>query len=111
MGSATAASVPEAIGESYDEVANARKRGALSVRESNYPDVQYPDPESNNLRIPVENRTSRKQAAQNPAQLPTKPAEPKTPTDPDLSRIVAAWPTLPEPIRRAVLALVGSAAG
>jgi hypothetical protein len=26
--------------------------------------------------------------------------------DPDLSRVVAAWPTLPEPIRRAVLALV-----
>lgn len=31
--------------------------------------------------------------------------------DPDLSRILAAWPTLPEPIRRAVLALVGSVTG
>jgi hypothetical protein len=29
--------------------------------------------------------------------------------DPDLARILAAWPTLPEPIRRAVLALVESA--
>jgi hypothetical protein len=27
--------------------------------------------------------------------------------DPDLARIVAAWPTLPEPIRRAMLALIG----
>jgi hypothetical protein len=32
-----------------------------------------------------------------------------TPTDPDLSRLVTAWPTLPEPIKRAVLALVDSA--
>jgi hypothetical protein len=28
--------------------------------------------------------------------------------DPDLARIVAAWPTLAEPIRRAMLALVKS---
>jgi hypothetical protein len=27
---------------------------------------------------------------------------------PDLARIVAAWPALPEPIRRAMLALVAS---
>jgi hypothetical protein len=32
-------------------------------------------------------------------------------TDPDLARIIAAWPTLPEPIRRAMLALVESAPG
>ena len=31
---------------------------------------------------------------------------PAGPTDPDLARVVAAWPELPEPIRRAVLALV-----
>jgi hypothetical protein len=31
------------------------------------------------------------------------------PTDPDLARVVEAWPHLPEAIRRAVLALVGSA--
>ena len=30
------------------------------------------------------------------------------PVDPDLRRVVDAWPTLPEPIRRAMLALVGS---
>ena len=29
-------------------------------------------------------------------------------TDPELARVVAAWQTLPEPIRRAVLALVSS---
>jgi hypothetical protein len=28
------------------------------------------------------------------------------PADPDLAHIVATWPTLPEPIRRAMLALV-----
>jgi hypothetical protein len=32
-----------------------------------------------------------------------------TPADPDLPVLVAAWPDLPEPIRRAVLALVHSA--
>jgi hypothetical protein len=31
------------------------------------------------------------------------------PADPDLSRVVAAWPALPAAIRRAVLALVDSA--
>jgi hypothetical protein len=31
------------------------------------------------------------------------------PADPDLSRVVAAWPMLAEPIRRAVLALIDSA--
>jgi hypothetical protein len=28
--------------------------------------------------------------------------------DPDLARILNAWQTLPEPIRRAILALIGS---
>jgi len=28
--------------------------------------------------------------------------------DPDLAALVAAWPTLPEPIRRAMMALVGA---
>ena len=31
------------------------------------------------------------------------------PIDPDLSRILAAWPSLPAPIRAAMLALVGTA--
>jgi hypothetical protein len=30
---------------------------------------------------------------------------------PDLAAVVAAWPTLPEPIRAAVLALVKAASG
>ncbi len=33
----------------------------------------------------------------------------RLPNDPDLARLVAAWPSLPEPIRRAVLALIDSA--
>jgi hypothetical protein len=35
----------------------------------------------------------------------------ETPIDPDLARVVLAWVDLPEAIRRAVLALVGSANG
>ena len=31
------------------------------------------------------------------------------PLDPELAALVVAWPTLPDPIRRAVLALVGVA--
>ncbi|HXD88310.1 MAG TPA: hypothetical protein VN641_17610 [Urbifossiella sp.] len=31
-------------------------------------------------------------------------------TDPELARVAAAWPTLPEPIRRAMLALIGASA-
>jgi hypothetical protein len=27
--------------------------------------------------------------------------------DPDLARVIEAWPTLPDPIRRAMLALIG----
>jgi hypothetical protein len=30
------------------------------------------------------------------------------PPDPDLARVLDAWPTLPAPIRRAILALVES---
>ena len=32
------------------------------------------------------------------------------PSDPDLARLIDAWPTLPGPVRRAVLALVNSGA-
>jgi hypothetical protein len=43
------------------------------------------------------------------ADAPVPDALPDALTDPDLVRIVGAWPTLPEPIRRAVLALIGTA--
>jgi hypothetical protein len=42
------------------------------------------------------------------ADTPAPDALPDALTDPDLVRIVGAWPTLPEPIRRAILALVGT---
>jgi hypothetical protein len=35
----------------------------------------------------------------------------ETQIDPDPARVVSAWPDLPEAIRRAVLALIGSAKG
>jgi len=38
------------------------------------------------------------------------PGVAQTPADPNLARVVEAWPALSEAIRRAVLALVGSAA-
>ena len=41
-----------------------------------------------------------------PVVCPKPPSEP-APADPDLARVVAAWPDLPEPLRRAVMALVG----
>jgi hypothetical protein len=45
-----------------------------------------------------------------PARLAPQlaPAPAASPVDPDLVRVVDAWPSLPEPIRRAVLALVES---
>jgi hypothetical protein len=33
------------------------------------------------------------------------------PTDPDLARVLDAWPTLPAPIKAAVLALIQTAEG
>jgi hypothetical protein len=39
----------------------------------------------------------------------TKLGPEPTLADPDLARVVEAWPDLPEPIRRAVLALIGAA--
>jgi hypothetical protein len=39
--------------------------------------------------------------------LAPEPAEAPSP-DPDLARVVAAWPELPAPIKAAVLALIGA---
>ena len=36
---------------------------------------------------------------------------PAVSADPDLARVVEAWPSLPEPIRRAVISLVNSTSG
>lgn len=33
------------------------------------------------------------------------------PTDPELTRVLAAWATLPDPIKRAILALIGTVTG
>ena len=60
--------------------------------------------------------------AEHPEKVPGKPhirptggAESGAPAalalDPDLSRVVAAWPTLPDHIRAAIRALVGITAG
>ena len=44
----------------------------------------------------------------NPAEHSSN-ATPTTPLDADLAQVLAAWPTLPAPLRAAVMALVGSA--
>jgi hypothetical protein len=44
-------------------------------------------------------------------EVACRPACRNEPEDADLRRIVEAWPDLPEAIRRAVLALIGSTAG
>ena len=51
-------------------------------------------------------------ARQSPEYRPEGPAAslPAQPLDPDLASVVHAWPDLPEPIRAAMLAMVGSAA-
>lgn len=38
----------------------------------------------------------------------TPKSPPTDPTDPELASVIAAWPNLPEPIRRAMLALIGA---
>jgi hypothetical protein len=43
------------------------------------------------------------------ADAPVPDAQSDALTDPDLARIVGAWPTLPKAIRRAVLALIETA--
>jgi hypothetical protein len=44
------------------------------------------------------------------ANAPVADALPDALTDPDLARIAGAWPTLPEPVRRAMVALIAAAA-
>ena len=54
----------------------------------------------------VRPRTDRRRAQFPPACLALLPEK-----SPNLAHVVAAWPDLPDAIRRAVLALVGSANG
>src|SRR5205085_909475 len=42
---------------------------------------------------------------------PDVPPDVPAPGNPELARVIAAWPTLTDPIRRAVLALIGFSAG
>jgi hypothetical protein len=51
----------------------------------------------------------RRQTRQLAPQL-APPTENQQPADPDLAGLLAAWPTLPAPIKAAVLALLNAAA-
>jgi hypothetical protein len=65
------------------------------------PDIQIHSLEATS-RNPLPANTSAATAGQLAPQLAP------THADPDLARVVEAWPTLPPAIRRAVLALLGS---
>ena len=51
-------------------------------------------------------RKARKNRATRGRQADSLTTPPAEPLDPDLARVLAAWPTLAEPIRRAILAWV-----
>ena len=57
---------------------------------------------------PGRGRISQKPSEKSPASE-TRDAESDavSPIDPDFARVVAAWPTLPAAIRRAILGLIG----
>jgi hypothetical protein len=61
---------------------------------------------------PIPLQASSYRSSNNPlsAQLSPGPQHPVS-NDPDLARVIDAWPTLPEAIRAAVLALVTAAGG
>lgn len=50
----------------------------------------------------------RGKAAQNPAQSATDDPGPAMPDDPDLRRVVRAWPALPPAVRAGIVAMVGA---
>jgi hypothetical protein len=58
---------------------------------------------SNNTKIPRENRRGAPEGGANSGALAADPV------DPDLARVVAAWPTLPSHVRAAVMALIQTA--
>jgi hypothetical protein len=58
--------------------------------------------DSNFCSISREIRKVDPKAAQNPAQLPPVSA----PLDRDLAKIIEAWPTLPDPVRAGIVAMV-----
>jgi hypothetical protein len=66
--------------------------------------VEYPQGDSKFRGISKENVTEREEAAHNPAQSGPSPHS----LDPDLARILDAWPTLPAHIKAAVLAVVAT---
>ncbi len=54
---------------------------------------------------------SAKEVTETPPETLAHSLAHETPIDPDLARVVSAWPDLPDAIRRAMLALIGSANG
>jgi hypothetical protein len=67
------------------------------------------DKENQNTFLPQRNALPSATSDESTGRLDralTKPLE----SDPDLARVVEAWPTLPDPIRRAMLALAAASA-
>jgi hypothetical protein len=65
------------------------------------------DKESQNVFTPGHKSLPANSSRQNEGSLSVLLAH-STPTDPDLARIIDAWPTLPDHIRAAIMALVAS---
>lgn len=59
---------------------------------------------------PAQNPKKTANSDQGGAECGAPPAF-STITDPDLARVVKAWPDLPEPVRRGILAMVEAAKG
>jgi hypothetical protein len=71
-------------------------------------DALVPKTIATTSELPASARTYAKRSKR-PDRALTKPIAKHFSTAPDLARVLNAWPTLPEHIRRAVLALVGTA--
>jgi hypothetical protein len=78
-------------------------------RTSAFPEVlrDYPQGDSNPLVVSPKDKPAKDVTENTPETLARSLAR-KFENDPELARLVDAWPALPEPIRLAILALVES---
>ena len=91
---------------SHDPAEMAETSVESAVSSENQPVCErerYAWREPNTSRFPLENQYISEPAAQNPAHF-----HEETHFDPDLDRLITAWPTLPQGTRRAILALLAS---
>jgi hypothetical protein len=89
---------------SHSRIASAKKQKRIESEETDRAcqpilgTFKYTQKDSNNLSIPRENKHFSSSSGAESGAVHN--------VDPELHQIVTAWPTLPEPIRRAVLAMI-----